>query len=333
MCIRDRNLLIVADGRVEEIPLANEQLSEVQPISNLALISCEKEDREEMVVNIDRKNTLYQNSIVYRDIFYLDSDPPYDIADTYYLGGKYSTFSGTWYFPDDTPESGSAYVRLMGDGSVIYESTILDAQSCYENFSVDVTGIQQLGIEYDGVYSLGDVAVGLANGNFIPVEAGVALGTDSPNTGNNVGMDMPNQGTSETVKLYDLHAYLGELNKGTVVTDNMGNTYNKAIKVFSDEKSATYDIGGKYSLLSGTVAVTKADQDNDFDRNKRGYIRIYGDGNLLWEDADLNTATKPYDMSVDITGVTDLKVEMSGFSVNLMMDCMAVIFDDVTLTA
>lgn len=330
----DKNLLIVTDGVAEEIPLANEQLSEIQPISNLALVACEKEDREEMEVNIDRKNNLYQNSIVYQDIFYLDTNPPYDIADIYYLGGKYSAFSGTWYLPDDTLEDGLVYVRLIGDGKVIYESTILDAQSCYENFSVDVSGIRQLGIEYNGTYGLGDVAVGLADGSFVPAGVSAADETDISNSGNNEGADISNleeQDVAGTVKLYDLHAYIGGLDKSVVVTDNVGNTYDKAIRAYSNEESATYDIGGRYSLLSGTVAVTKADQNNY--NGKSGYIRIYGDGNLLWEDADLNIATKPYAMSVDISGVTDLRVEMRGFPVNFMWNSLGVIFDNVTLTS
>lgn len=328
----DGNLLVISDGEINEIVLANQHLPDHQPISNLALIACEKEDREVMLVNIDRKCNLYQNSIVYKDIFYLDTNPPYDMADVYYLGGKYSTFSGIWYLPDDSLENGSVYVRLMGDGKVLYESDVLNAQTCSEKFSVDVSGIKKLGIEYSGNYNLGDIAVGLADGEFISAAAEDSI-MDNHSLIDEESDNREESGFLESVKLYDLHAYMGELNKAVIVTDNMGNTYDKAIRTFGSEKSATYDIGGKYSLLYGTVAVTKADQNNDYARDKRGCIRIYGDGNLLWEDADLNSATKPYDMSVDITGVIDLKVELIGFQVNLMLDSMDVIFNDATLSA
>lgn len=88
--------------------------------------------------------------------------------------------------------------------------------------------------------------------------------------------------------------------------------------------------GEDFSEL-GTVAVTKTNQDNDYARDKRGYLKIYGDDVLLWEDSSISSSTKPYEMSVDISGVTDLRIEICGFPVNLMYDCLAVIFDDVVL--
>ena len=37
---------------------------------------------------------------------------------------------------------------------------------------------------------------------------------------------------------------------------------------------------------------------------------MFGDGNLLYEKTDLVGATKPITMQVDVTGVTDLKIEI-----------------------
>ena len=114
-----------------------------------------------------------------------------------------------------------------------------------------------------------------------------------------------------------------------IIDDNLGNTYYHAIAFFSEE-TAIYDIGQKYSTLTGTLAVTKADS-GPLDSEQNGYVRIYGDDVLLWEDCTLNSYTKPYDFSVDITGVTDLKITANGYSANLGWDYLAVILENVSL--
>ena len=52
---------------------------------------------------------------------------------------------------------------------------------------------------------------------------------------------------------------------------------------------------------------------------------------ILWEDADLNTMTRPYEMSVDISGVQDLRIEMQGFDARLMSSGINVIFENAVL--
>ena len=110
---------------------------------------------------------------------------------------------------------------------------------------------------------------------------------------------------------------------------NLPNMAVAAIAFFSEE-TAIYDIGQKYSTLTGTLAVTKADS-GPLDSEQNGYVRIYGDDVLLWEDCTLNSYTKPYDFSVDITGVTDLKITANGYSANLGWDYLAVILENVSL--
>lgn len=89
-------------------------------------------------------------------------------------------------------------------------------------------------------------------------------------------------------------------------TDTMGNMYSYVLYSLAPEgASATYCIDQEYAIFSATVAVRQG-----ADSNKIGIIRIYGDGRLLWSDENIRKDTKPYNIEVDISGITDLKIEM-----------------------
>lgn len=100
-----------------------------------------------------------------------------------------------------------------------------------------------------------------------------------------------------------------------VVTDTLGNQYSTGvIRGFADVKNSDWncyciwDIGGKYNLLTATGIIL------DFEKgsNCEGSLKIYGDGILLYEKSGIGSQTKPYHIEIDITGVTDLKIEMYG---------------------
>lgn len=105
---------------------------------------------------------------------------------------------------------------------------------------------------------------------------------------------------------YELgEAYNSEENR----TDTMGNVYSYALRGTKGpsygEVSNTYCINQQYAIFSATVAVRQgASSDNS------GIIRIYGDGRLLWSDENIRKDTKPYNIEIDISGITDLKIEM-----------------------
>ena len=95
-------------------------------------------------------------------------------------------------------------------------------------------------------------------------------------------------------------------------TDIFGNSYPSALLGYmepSDDTSNTYLIDQKYSILTATVAVytnCKSDKGN-------ASIQIYGDDRLLWSDNQIKKGAKSYDIEVDVSGVTDLKIVMHGW--------------------
>lgn len=97
------------------------------------------------------------------------------------------------------------------------------------------------------------------------------------------------------------------------VTDTIGRSYeyvlygnqgpvngrNRTLPV--SEAYESYFIDGEYQWFTASVAV--------FDTgNATGYIEIYGDDNLLWSDYHITKETLPYDIKVDVSGVSVLRI-------------------------
>lgn len=157
------NILVRNSNQTEEIQLADLTIPGEQELKNLARVSWNPDSRKEITIGMDRTGNVYKNTMEYNDIFYLDNAPEYDQADTWYLGGNYSKFQGVWYFPEGTKEDGFVNVRLVGDGNVIYESGTINAQNVNESFDVDVSGVNELRLEYVGEADLNDLLLGLAD--------------------------------------------------------------------------------------------------------------------------------------------------------------------------
>lgn len=135
------------------------------------------------------------------------------------------------------------------------------------------------------------------------------------------------------VSIYTMEPYLvgdKQLYVNSSVEDTMGNIYEKAYRVASKsddgELYGVYDISNKYSVLTGVVAVANESKGGE----GAGHIRIYGDGVLLWSDTNITSAVKPYEMSVNISGVTDLKIEI-GRGGKESYNGVHVLFANVTL--
>lgn len=93
--------------------------------------------------------------------------------------------------------------------------------------------------------------------------------------------------------------------------DTLGNNYADAWQGFGKESdggsSVTYDIGKRYNTLTGTIIV----REDDKGEPDAASIRIYGDGVLLYEKTNITSDTKPIPIQLDVTNVTDLKIELN----------------------
>ena len=99
------------------------------------------------------------------------------------------------------------------------------------------------------------------------------------------------------------------------IRDTMGNTYRTGMRGYMSTSDSSrfdcfhiWDIGCQYNTLTATGIIREEDKGSRCE----GCYRIYGDGILLYERSNIGSTTKPYSIEVDITGVTDLKIEMYG---------------------
>lgn len=116
------------------------------------------------------------------------------------------------------------------------------------------------------------------------------------------------------VSLYEMEPFaIGDSSLGLESSkeDTLGIVRSNVIRGYmdaDDNQFNIYYIDGKFNTLTGTVAVSKG----SIGSKKIGYIKIYGDDLLLWEDTNIDALTEPYEISVDISGVRQLKLEMCG---------------------
>ena len=139
----------------------------------------------------------------------------------------------------------------------------------------------------------------------------------------------------EPISLFSLepYTYTGYPSHLTDIADTLGNVYNNAWTDQSwmyDEggSSVTYNIDRQYNILTGTVVVAKEDKGQSY----VACIRIFGDGILLFENMNITSDTKPIKVEIDITNVSDLKIELISCGVfGMTPRAVQAIICDVTL--
>jgi tetratricopeptide (TPR) repeat protein len=138
-----------------------------------------------------------------------------------------------------------------------------------------------------------------------------------------VGEDDTLQKAKETYEEYvpvDLtsiepYAQNGSMEIGTDgITDTLGNHYDTYLRGYMDNDDFeggsyyVWDIGKKYSTLTAIGIAPDWSKGSSYTCS----FKIYGDGRTLYSKSNISADTKPFSVVVDITGITDLKVEMYG---------------------
>lgn len=77
-----------------------------------------------------------------------------------------------------------------------------------------------------------------------------------------------------------------------------GDNYDVAVKV-------TYNLAGKYDYISGKMFLSEYDKSST-DRSK---IKVYGDGKLIYESAEITSGVLPQDVWCNVSGVQNLVIE------------------------
>lgn len=114
------------------------------------------------------------------------------------------------------------------------------------------------------------------------------------------------------------------------VTDIYGEKWNgtayyaslSGFNGFEDgHSSERYYTKGQYDLLYGTI-VLPSDQ---YNTNYTAYLKVYGDNQLIYTSPPISGAFVPLDFEVDISGVSELEIELGGHWSILDTECRPVI--------
>lgn len=97
------------------------------------------------------------------------------------------------------------------------------------------------------------------------------------------------------VYLYDVDPYEGHIGTDSTDEDMFGTVYSAVL--YNGE--GTYNLDKKYNELSMTIFLREA---------RNSTFAVYGDGILLYKETIISNS-RPFEVTVDITGVTDLKID------------------------
>ena len=98
------------------------------------------------------------------------------------------------------------------------------------------------------------------------------------------------------------------------INDSCGNSYESALVSNGVSNSgvsgAKYFLNKKYDYFTATVSIQEYERYTNY---LTGYIRIYGDEELLWSDDNITYRMSSYDIEINVKDVNCVYIEMSGF--------------------
>ena len=125
--------------------------------------------------------------------------------------------------------------------------------------------------------------------------------------------------TYQPVELESLYCMTGEYRVADSVTDIYG---NKIVGKCYSEGTATYYADAQYSKFTGKIVLPT----EYYDTRLEVYLKIYGDGKLLYTSPPIGHGFSPLDFAVNIAGVSELKMDI-GYDIRYLTtsDCPCVI--------
>lgn len=134
----------------------------------------------------------------------------------------------------------------------------------------------------------------------------------------------------ELSEVYTMAYQHGGFNEEKDVVDIYGKTwegpaYNARLEWFNGyedgQSSERYYIDGQYACLYGTI-VLPSDQ---YNTRYTAYVKIYGDDRVLYTSPPISAAFAPLGFEVDVSGVSELEIELGGHWTIGDADCKPVI--------
>ena len=240
-------------------------------------------------------------------------------ADEYILDGKYRTIAGRVVMNYDTRANvgKDTYVRIYGDGNLLWESGRVTRGFVPQDFQVDISGVSRMKLTIQGC-------------NFIRL-VDCVISEEETITGNSTAEGLiDNIVPGDHAGITDIDWYSSSMqlspSEGGLVyygsaVDNYGTVYNSTAiggRASDTENWNSYKISGAYSSITGKVILNNAYSDIVSENTQ---FRIYADGEVVYESQSVTAGRGPQDFNVDLKGVEDLRLEVFGANYIRVVDC------------
>ncbi len=229
----------------------------------------------------------------------------YDGIATYrdYNNNDYSEIRGRVVVPYDhrgfTTEDN--VLKIYGDGNLLYTSPLMTKGVEPVDFVVDISQCQSVRVEITG-----DQSIRLVDCGFYKDSSSPTITTMVP----------PPKITASQMPLNELDWFSSSGPHDGMycvedITDNLGNTYKFGFRGdgYVGDEWQEYILNREYEGLSGKVILIEDHKDSE---GELGYIKIYGDGNLLYTSQTLVAGCNPEYFSIDVSNVYKLRIEHYG---------------------
>lgn len=229
----------------------------------------------------------------------------YDGIATYrdYHNNDYSEIRGRVVVPYDyrgyTTEDN--VLKIYGDGNLLYTSPLMTKGVEPVDFVVDISQCHSVRVEITGDQSIRLVDCGFYKDSTSPT---ITTMVPAPKI------------TASQVPLNELDWFsssgpLDGMYCVEDIRDNLGNTYKFGFRGdgYVGDEWQEYILNREYEGLSGKVILIEDHKDSE---GELGYIKIYGDGNLLYTSQTLVAGCNPEYFRLDVSNVYKLRIEHYG---------------------
>ncbi len=105
--------------------------------------------------------------------------------------------------------------------------------------------------------------------------------------------------------VYDMNKLKGSAHDEDTMTDIYGNTYEKCFVAYGTSTDVSYYLNGNYNKFEATLFCY-----SDSNSYINAKLIIYGDEKILYQKLSIkDNATKPTNIEIDVTGVSELRIE------------------------
>ena len=217
---------------------------------------------------------------------------------TYNANGEYTSLFGLLAAHDGFEKDYAAVITIYADDKLIYTSPTITRTTRPINVSLNIAGANLITIKSTGNINYGD-------NEGVIVKLSVSIGESSQiqlcsslNYQSEQDISLLKEVTSDIF-------YSGPTK--SLVSDTYGNTYDQPIVFDGVSDFVTLYAAKKYSMLSGVIAAHTG-----FETDYSAIITIYADDKLIYTSPTITRATKPIDISLDITDAELITIKSTG---------------------